>query len=227
MTPAPERRTVLGMAASFVRGQEAEKQNLARELHDVLSQKLAVVGLELSSLGQRPPRSQAALRERLQALGEQIDELAGDIHQMSRRLHPVIVKDLGLPTALKNECSDFSRRCGVRVKFTATGCPATLPSDISLCLYRVAQESLRNIARHAGKAEVAVVLAGNAREIVLSVQDTGKGFNPKANRRRGGVGLASMEERVRLVNGRFSVVSQPGKGVRVEVRVPLECRKLV
>ncbi len=213
------------MDATFILGQEAERQRLARELHDVLSQKLAGVGIELSLLGQHPPSSSVALRKSLQCLGEQINELAGDVHRMSRRLHPAIVQDLGLVAALESECEAFSRQRGLPVKLFAPERPMTIPSEISLCLYRVAQECLRNIARHAGEARVTVTLSANAREVGLCVQDTGKGFRPEMHARKGGIGLVSMEERVGLVNGRFSVVSQPGEGARVEVRIPLRRRR--
>lgn len=221
----PDQPALKALTASLILGQETEKRNLARELHDVFSQKVAVVGMELSALGRKPPRSPVTLGKRLQALSDQIVALAEDIHRMSRRLHPAILDDLGLAPALKNECDAFSRQRGLPVEFTAAGAPSDLPRDVSLCLYRVAQESLRNVARHAGPARVRVALSGDQREVALSVEDTGNGFRPGANHRGGGLGLVSMEERVRLVNGSLSVKSQPGRGARVEVRVPLERRR--
>jgi two-component system, chemotaxis family, CheB/CheR fusion protein len=209
------------LAAKLITAQEESSKHLARELHDVFSQKLAVLGMEITALQQTPPARPKALSGRLLQVAEEIGSLVKDIHQMSRQLHPAILDDLGLAAALNNECLAFSELYGVPVQFTPLKVPERLPEDVSLCLYRVAQESLRNIGKHAAPTEVRVALTGNKKQISLVIEDIGNGFELEEARGKGGLGLISMDERVRLVGGTFSIQSQPGKGTRVEVRIPL------
>ena len=209
------------LAARLILAQEAESKRLSRELHDVFSQKLAVLGIDLGLLRTRPPDSPAVLQERLERICERITELATGLHQTSRRLHPAVLDDLGLPVALTNECAAFADQHGIPVKCACRKLPERFPEDVSLCLYRVAQESLRNIRQHAGARNVRVTLRGGNGEIVLTIEDDGRGFVREAVRGKGGLGLISMEERVRLVGGTLSITSRPPGGARVEVRVPL------
>jgi len=143
---------------------------------------------------------------------------------MSRRLHPAILGDLGLEAALQEECDSFSQQTGIPVEFHARYVPRRLPEDIALCLYRVAQESLRNIRRHAQAVDVRLFLASDGEVVTLSIEDSGDGFDLEEVRGKGGLGLISMEERARLVNGILKMSSQPGVGTRVEVRLPLTGR---
>ncbi|MBI1955684.1 MAG: PAS domain S-box protein, partial [Acidobacteria bacterium] len=135
--------------------------------------------------------------------------------------HPSILDDLGLTATLRAECAAFSKQHGIPARFLPHNVPESLPSDISLSLYRIAQESLWNAAKHAEAKEVLVTLTGSGEEIVLAIHDDGNGFDLAQIKGKGGLGLVSMEERVRLVNGGFSVTSEPGKGTSVAVRVPL------
>ena len=215
-------RELQTLTAKLIGNEEQNSRHIARELHDVFSQKLAVLGMELSTLQQL--ESESPLRERLRHAAGQIGSMANDIHQLSRRLHPAILDDLGVAAALSAECVAFSTYYGVPVEFTPLNPPKRLPEDVSLCLYRVAQESLRNIGKHAGAAEVRVVLTGRANETRLMIEDAGGGFELEHVRGKGGLGLVSMDERVRLVGGTFSIQSKPGKGTRVEVRVPMRRR---
>ena len=209
------------LAARLIRAQETESKRLSRELHDVFSQKLAVLGIDLGLLRTRPPDSPAVLRERLERIGEEITELASGLHQTSRGLHPAVLDDLGLGVALANECAAFADQHGIQVKCACRKLPERFPEDVALCLYRVAQESLRNIRKHAQARKVCVALRGGDGEIVLTIEDDGCGFLRQAVRGKGGLGLISMEERLRLVGGRLLIASRPGGGARVEVRVPL------
>jgi PAS domain S-box-containing protein len=202
--------------------QEGGNKDLARELHDDLSQKLAALGMEVSTLLQTSG-SPDKLPDRVRALSARINSLAEGVHAMSRRLHPAILDELGLEAALKEECVAFSAQVGVPAQFESKG-PASLPEDVSLCLYRVAQESLRNIAKHAKATKVRVVLSGRKDGITLRVEDIGDGFDLNEVKGKGGLGLISMEERVRLVSGKFTIKSQPGKGTIVEVFVPLKAK---
>jgi signal transduction histidine kinase len=205
--------------------QEAGNRDLARELHDDLTQKLAALGLEVATLLRPAAAPLDSLPERVRALSSRIDGLATDVHALSRRLHPAILDELGLEAALREECTAFSAKTGVPCKVEARIAPVPLPEDVSLCLYRVAQESLRNIARHAEAVKVRVVLSERKHGITLRVEDTGGGFDPNEVRGKGGLGLISMEERVRLIDGKFTIQSQPGKGTTVEVFVPFVSAK--
>ena len=209
------------LTAKLIEAQEMESKYLARELHDDFSQKLAVLGIEMAGLADRTNGSSQELGSRLLEFTEQIGTLAKDIHRISRQLHPAILDDLGLAAALKNECVAFSEQCGIPTEFNPNGTPRYIPDDISLCLYRVAQECLRNVGKHAQATEARVVLSGGLDEIAMEIADVGNGFDPEKVGGKGGLGLISMEERVRLVKGTFSIRSQPGTGTQVTVRVPL------
>jgi PAS domain S-box-containing protein len=197
------------LSGRLISAQEEERRRLARELHDDLTQRLAVLAIEAGKVEQQ-----------LQGGAEMI-ELSAVVHGISRQLHPSILDDLGLVNAIEAECMNFSQREGIQVKFTSKNVPATLPRDLALCLYRIAQESLRNIAKHAKTDKAVVTLAGTDGGILLSVRDYGMGFDPARVRGNGGLGLISMAERVRLIQGDLSVESRPGQGTRIEVRVPL------
>ena len=144
---------------------------------------------------------------------------------MSRRLHPAVLDELGLEAALREECAAFSTQLAIPCDVESKDVPISLPEDVSLCLYRVAQESLRNIARHAQASKVRVTLSGRKDGIALRVDDTGDGFDLKERKGKGGLGLISMEERVRLLNGKFTIQSHPGKGTSVDVFLPLASAK--
>jgi len=211
-----------GLTARLLSIQETETQLIARDLHDDLSQKLAALGMEASALAKSPPKSPDSLKDRIRDLGQKISGLSDEVHRLSRRLHPAILDDLGLEAALREECLGFSQRSAIPVEFQAQDVPRAVPADVALCLFRVGQEALRNIGKHAGAKEVHFVLARHESDLVLLIEDVGAGFKPEEARRRGGLGLISMEERVRLVSGDFSIRSQPGKGTEIEVRAPLK-----
>ena len=209
------------LTARLLSLQEAGNKELARELHDDLSQKLTAIGMEVSTLLQPSPNPAETLSARVPVLSSRINVLATEVHALSRRLHPAILDELGLEAALKEECAAFSAQAAVPCEVESRSVPVPLPEDVSLCLYRVAQESLRNIAKHADAAKVRVVLSGRRDGVTLRVEDTGDGFDLKEIKGKGGLGLISMEERVRLIDGKFSIQSQPNKGTTVEVFVPL------
>ena len=143
------------------------------------------------------------------------------MHALSRQLHPSILDDLGLVEALRSECASFSRREGIAVVYRPEEVPTTLPKDVALCVYRVAQEALRNLAKHAAVNEAWVSLVATGRNCCCASR-----IRASASIRQGcalqpGLGLSSMEERVRLIQAKLSVTSAPGQGTTVEVRVPL------
>jgi two-component system sensor histidine kinase UhpB len=209
------------LRARMINAQEEARRRLARELHDDVSQRLAVLAIEAGKLEQQSHYTPELIHGKLQGMRDQIVKLAGDIHRISRQLHPSILDDLGLVDAMESECHRFSDLEGIPVKFTGDRFPEGTPKDVSLCLYRVTQESLRNIAKHSKATGARVTLTGKNGGVFLSVEDSGVGFEPAKARVMPGLGLASMEERVRLINGSLSIHSAPGKGTVIEIQAPL------
>jgi PAS domain S-box-containing protein len=221
-----ERKTaeqaLMDLSGQLIRAREDECARIARELHDDMSQTVALVSLELDQLSQNPPRSQATLCENLREIIKQIAELSTGIHRMSHDLHPSKLAHLGLVAALRSLCVELSERYGLKIEFTHSDVPANLPKDISLCLYRIVQESLNNVVRHSGAREAQVELRGAEQEIGLRISDSGSGFDVESARSKKGLGLISMRERLRLIGGTISIDSQISKGTKIVARVPLE-----
>jgi signal transduction histidine kinase len=201
-------------AAKLVQATEDERRKLAREMHDDLNQELVVIAMEIASL-QREVGS--AQNERIRALRERVNRLIQTVRSLARRLHPSIVEDLGLQAALRSQFEALAP--AVKVAFTAENLPQEIPAEISLCVYRIAQEAVRNAAKHSGTDEVRVRLSTSREHLVLIVQDLGRGF--VLSTRKTGLGMTIMSERVRLVGGDLNIRSEPGGGTRVVVRIPL------
>lgn len=215
------REELQDLTTRLIEAQELQSKHLARELHDVFSQRLAAIGMDIEHIAQHTANSRHALEDALHSVMQSVNELATDIHRMSRQLHPAIVEDLGLSAAIKSACLAFSEQYGMPAEFLSVDVPQRVAEDVALCLYRVAQESLRNIAKHAGKATVHVTLRGSTDHIWLTVMDDGIGFDVEKVKRTRGLGLVSMEERVRIVGGSLSLTTVPGDGARIEAQVPL------
>ena len=209
------------LTGRLISAKEEENSRLARELHDTISQRLAVLGMEVSSLERQITVSNPAAGDQLRSMGEEVGKLAQDIHRLSRQLHPSILDHLGLIATLRAECVAFSKQHGIAAELAATDVPDSLAPEIALSLYRIAQESLWNVAKHAQARQVRLTVSQANGELLLAVEDDGKGFDPDQVKGQYSLGLVSMEERVRLVGGRFRIESRPGKGTRVEVGVPI------
>jgi signal transduction histidine kinase len=209
------------LTTRLIEAQESQSKHLARELHDVFSQRLAAIGMDLGRLAEIAVQSTAPLVDPLLKLTEQIGTLAKEIHLISRQIHPAILDDLGLSAAIRSECLAFSKQYGMATEFTSDRVPRQIPEDVALCLYRVAQESLRNIGRHAGVSEVSVRLNVLPGELALAIDDAGQGFDAEGIKGKRGLGLVSMEERLRIVGGALSIRSQQGRGTHIEARVPI------
>lgn len=214
------REGLRNLAARLLRAQEEERRRIAREMHDDWTQRLALLGIDVARLEKHLGEPEKAL-PLLRAMHEQLVSLSEDVHCLSRQLHPSILDDLGLVEALRSECASFSRREGIAILYCPEEMATSLPKDVGLCVYRVAQEGLRNIAKHAGVSEARVSLVATDQELVLRVRDEGAGFDSAGLRTQPGLGLSSMEERARLIQASLSVTSAPGRGTTVEVRVPL------
>jgi PAS domain S-box-containing protein len=213
---------MLDLGGRLIAAQEAERARVARELHDGLSQNLALQAVELELLGQRPPTAAADITSRMQELSAQMKKLSTEVHRISHDLHPAKLTQLGLTAAVAELCHAGRPVHQVPMAFTHKDIPRSLPLDVALCLYRVAQESLQNVVRHSGAKQVVVELKKVQNEIHLSVADDGSGFDVESKRTSSALGLVSMRERVRLVHGRMRIESKPGKGTRVEVKVPVK-----
>jgi len=209
------------LARSLLAAQEEERKRLSRELHDDFSQKLAMLSVEVQTLVQQPELGGQGVREQLSRLRERLDALADDSLRMAHQLHPSILEHLGLEAALRAFGQEVALHYGIRVRFIGGGLPAGVSAEAALCLYRVAQEALHNVAKHSRSPGATLKLSASRTAVHLQVTDRGVGFEPESVRHRGSLGIVSMEERVRLLGGDFSVRSRPGKGVRLEVRIPL------
>ena len=217
---AASRNETRQLAGRILTAQEDERKRIARELHDDISQQLAAGAIEAGKAEQDLSAPQPA-RAALAGLKQHLIALSDDVHRLSRQLHPAILDDLGLKDALRAECDRVAERERLAVNFRCGQLPAGVPRDLALCLYRIAQEALRNAVKHAQADRVDVTLNADLEFLDLEVRDFGRGFDPVAGERRSGLGLASMEERVRLVSGEILISSSPGQGTTIQVRVPL------
>jgi two-component system CheB/CheR fusion protein len=207
------------LAARLLTTQEEERRRVSRELHDDLNQKLAMLEVDAERLGQQSLIS-PEIRKDVQSLRDRTAEVSNDIRRVAYQLHPSVLDHLGLQVALRSYCAEFSNRDGIQVKFSGPEQQVPIPEEIALCLYRVTQESLRNVAKHASAKSAVVTLEVVDHRIHLSIRDNGVGFDTAA-KHKGGIGLLSMKERVRLVDGEFTLKSKPGRGTRIDVWAPL------
>ena len=213
------------LTGRLLEAQEAERRRIARELHDDLNQRLALLSVELDLLARRPPAATEATEEvarGLRALSARTKELSAAVHDLSHQLHPSMLEHLGLLGAVGVLCKEMTRHHGLEVRFTHHTLPEVIPEGVALCLYRIAQESLRNVVKHSGTDCATVELRGRWGAIRLRVADAGAGFDPAAVTAGGGLGLVSMRERLRSLGGRLVVQSAPLRGTRIHVSVPLE-----
>ena len=215
------RQQLRALAGRLINAEEEERKRISRELHDDLNQKLALLAFDTGSLALTPPSSADKMAEQLRNLQTRVVQLSQDVRQISHRLHPSVLDDLGLTAALSELCEEFSAREGIEVRFENESVPRTLPPSVASSLYRVAQEALHNVMKHAHTSRVELKVNGSSEGIRLNIQDAGVGFDSQADVSRHGLGIVSMKERVRLVQGEFSICSQPGRGAEVKVFVPL------
>jgi signal transduction histidine kinase len=197
---------------------ENERRRVARELHDDVTQRLAALAIEATRM-EGPDRASAD--EATRSIRDGLIKLSEDVHALSYRLHPSVIEDLGLVDALKAECERVTRSGAVTVQFNAGELPRKLPQDTALCLFRVAQEALRNVVRHAGASSVEVSVAPMDGGLQLAVSDNGAGFDSGRNAERPSLGLASIRERVSLLKGQVDIDSAQGHGTTVLAWVPL------
>jgi PAS domain S-box-containing protein len=206
------------LSRRLIRAHEEERALLARELHDDVTQRLAVLAIDVGRA--ELAAADGAQAETLRGLREGLARLSEDVHALAYQLHPAVLEELGLIEALRTACERFGRRNGVALSVDLDPAPAGLEKDLALCLFRVAQEALSNVARHARARAASVALRRTDVGLLLTVRDDGVGFDPANPETRRSLGMASMRERVRLVNGTLEVESAAGRGTAVVAWVP-------
>jgi len=216
-----ERARHAAEAGRLLQAQETEARRIARELHDDLGQGLALLTVKMDLLRQKPPDAPDQLGARMQELLVQIKQLSSSVRNLSHQLHPSKLEQLGLVAAIGDLCRELAHNHGLKIEFTHDQVPAAISPDASVCLYRIAQEALRNAIKHSGAQQAEVALRGTADSIALRIIDYGRGFDFRQIHGNSGLGLVSMRERVRHLRGEVTIDSQPLRGTRVHVRVPL------
>jgi signal transduction histidine kinase len=207
------------LSARLINAQEEERTRIARELHDDFSQQIAAVSIALSNLKRGIPAELADLRVQSERIQQKTVHLAEAVRRLSHELHPAVLQHAGLAAALSRYCSELRELTGIRISVHTYGSFTGLPEPVALVIYRVAQEALQNVVRHAGVNEAAVSLGLSGDALRLVVSDRGVGM---ASGREGGngLGLVSMRERARLVDGSIELESRPGRGTSLTLTVP-------
>jgi PAS domain S-box-containing protein len=210
-----------GVSRRLIEAQEQERARIARELHDAIGQRISMLAIEIEELQQNSSSLPAPVRDRVRELWQQTCEIGADIQSLSHELHSAKLEYLGVAAAMRGFCNDFGRQQNVDIEFEAKDLANVLPSDVSFCLFRVLQEALHNSAKHSGVRRHSVRLWGDEKEVHLTVTDSGSGFNLEAVKHGTGLGLVSMEERLKLVNGSLTIESQPKRGTTIHATVSL------
>jgi signal transduction histidine kinase len=212
------------LGGRLVNAQEDIRRRIARDLHDDLSQRLALMSVELEMLEQKLPAQPETITGPMQKISGDVRNLSSEVHRLAHELHPAKLDQLGLAAAVRGFCKELSEANQIAIEFEAGDLPRVMPNDLTLCVYRVLQEALQNAIKHSDATRVKVELATNGEKLHLIVTDDGHGFDPRAIKIKPSLGIVSMRERVRMVKGLISVQSRPGEGTRIEVRVPTSAR---
>jgi len=211
---------ILGIGRKLIEAHEQERTRIGRDLHDDIVQRLVLLAIELGGVQQDVPESASELRTRIGTLQNEATQITNDVQLLSHELHSSKLDYLGIVGATKNFCKEFGERQKVEIDFQSHDLPTGLPRELSLSLFRVLQEALRNATKHSGIKRFEVRLWGSTGEIHLNVSDLGAGFDTETAMKSTGLGLTSMQERVRLVGGELSINSQPKGGTTIHARVP-------
>ena len=205
----------------LIEAHEEERTRIARELHDDINQRIALLSVSLDGLKQDLSASDNKMSRSIDEVREHVSDLGHDVQALSHRLHSSKLDYLGLESAVAGFCREFSTLRNVEIDFHSESVPRNLPKEISICLFRVLQEALQNALKHSGSRHFEVSLRNGTNAIELTVHDSGAGFDPKEVVNRHGLGLTSMNERLKLVGGQFLVDSNPERGTTIHARVPL------
>ncbi len=209
------------LTAELMTAQEEERRRIAQELHDDINQRLVLLAIELETMQSASLAMSNQAREAIRSMAQRLTRICDDVRRMAHQFHPSILDDLGLTAALNHLASEWSANTGIKIVVVQQEI-ATLPRDVATCLYRVAQEGLANIMKHAQADRVELELTCEDQEVTLSMYDTGVGFDLKEiQARHPGLGLVNIKERVRSVLGRLDIRSEPGRGTHITVQIPL------
>ncbi len=211
---------VRALSDRLLSAQEEERRNIARELHDDLSQEVAALSIAVSNLKRDIPAQDQELRRQTDAIHQRIARLGEGVRHLARKLHPAVLEYSGIAAALKSYGAEFGAVNGIGISVEASGAFEGVPSTVGLCLYRVAQEALQNVGKHSKAAKATVRIARTSGSICLVVQDAGQGFQDTRASAERGLGLVSMGERVRLANGTLDIKSAVGEGTTVTIVIP-------
>jgi len=216
------REELRALAGQLLTAQEEDRRRISRDLHDHINQRLAMLTLDLRQMQKGPLTDFDHLRDEIRRVSECITLISDDVRQMAYRFHPSILDDLGLVKAVRSLVDDFSTHTGIRSSYMHNDPVAALPDEVTIGIYRIVQESLSNVARHAQASHVEVEVMCDEEMIDLSIRDNGVGFDLGQSSKPGGhLGLLSMKERVRLAQGTLEVESIPGHGTHIRVHIPL------
>ena len=212
-----------GLTGHLFTVQEEERQRVARELHDDVGQRLSLLNLLLNSLD--PAKLDPEVTRKISEARSHVEALSTDVRGMSHQLHPAILDDLGLSSALKSLVNEFGTREGMPATYLSRTLPAISPQPAATAIYRITQEALRNVAKHAGLTHVKVILEAQGTNLHLEVKDLGVGFDADGRDNSDatpGLGMITMKERARLAHGTLSIVSALGEGTTVTADIPFE-----
>jgi signal transduction histidine kinase len=212
---------IKALSARLLNAQEEERSRLARELHDDISQRIAALSIGMSNLRRQIPAEQTEIREQSKRIQQNMAQIAESIHRLSHELHPAVLEHSGLGVALRDCCSEFGLLTHIQVSYRTRGSFGNVPPDVALCVYRVAQEALQNVAKHARVAQAEVELIRADGEICLTVSDRGAGMALDRAGMPAGLGLVSIKERTRLVNGTLQIRSEPNQGATLSLKIPV------
>jgi PAS domain S-box-containing protein len=203
----------------LIQAHELERSRVARELHDDLNQRMALLQIGLDQFEQDVPGLSPHARDQLRSIAQVATKVSSSLHTISQQLHPSRLDILGLVASVDALCKEFSDQHKLRIQFVHRAVPRQLPKDVTLCLFRIAQEALQNIVQHSGSAVATVELSAHEDRLELSISDSGAGFSLASAKLATGLGLISIQERLRLVGGHLSIESESGRGTRLRVRI--------
>jgi PAS domain S-box-containing protein len=208
------------LAGRLITAQELERARIARELHDDVGQRIASFSIALGTLRRRLPGAPQPVHDELAGLQRETVTLGNDLRLLSHELHPALLEHLGLVDALRRRCEEVSAESGVTVALDVTSELGQVPDEVALCLYRVAQEALRNVVNHAQARSARVELSRQNGRVAMRITDDGRGFEPGMAASHRGLGLVSLDERVKMLDGTLAIESSPHIGTTVSVMVP-------
>ncbi|HLK69551.1 MAG TPA: PAS domain-containing protein [Bryobacteraceae bacterium] len=213
-------REIEELGARLINAQEEERTRLARELHDDLNQQIAALSIGMANLKRKIPTEQSEARWQSDQIHHKLVDIAESVRRLSHELHPEVLRYSGLAAALQQSCQEFETISGIHASLAIDGCFENIPPDTALCVYRITQEALRNVAKHAHVQSASVLLRRGVGLLSLTVSDRGVGMPVGTGQRFAGLGLISIRERVRLVRGTLEITSQPNQGTTISVRIP-------